>query len=146
LTKVEQVHMQANQLASLPPEMGNMVSIYNMNMCDNQLTTFPPEVRGWRNLYSCWFYNNPFTSLPDEIGEWASLNQIRIGGAQTTGGGLTTLPDTIGQVTFSYTSHLCTALADVLTAKLGSGVGSSNCTSKITGLWNYRNPSATSPL
>ena len=72
-----------DQLTSLPAEIGQLVSLVELDLGGNQLTSLPSEIGQLTSLTQLNLYNNQLTSLPAEIGQltsltelWLSLNQL----------------------------------------------------------------------
>ncbi|MFI5355530.1 MAG: COR domain-containing protein, partial [Desulfobaccales bacterium] len=59
-----------NQLTALPPEMGRLSQLGQMDVRDNQLTALPPEIRNLKKLKILQIRGNPLAvPLPPEIVE-----------------------------------------------------------------------------
>ncbi|MEW5860825.1 MAG: leucine-rich repeat domain-containing protein, partial [Cyanobacteriota bacterium] len=82
-----------NQLASLPPEIGQLHSLTYLDLSGNQFASLPPEIG---QLHSLTYLNlsfNQLASLPPEIGQLHSLTKLNLSFNQ-----LASLPAEIGQL------------------------------------------------
>lgn len=81
-------------ILELPPEIGNLTNLTNLNLDNNQLTGLPPEIGNLTNLTSLNLSSNQITSLPPEIGSLTNLTNLNLSINK-----LTTLPPEIGNLT-----------------------------------------------
>ena len=72
---------------SIPPELGNLANLENLDLYNNQLTgTIPPELGNLANLEGLYLYNNQLTgTIPPELGNIANLYSLRLHENQLTG-------------------------------------------------------------
>jgi Leucine-rich repeat (LRR) protein len=70
------LHLYNNQLTSIPPEMGRLVKLEELNLSYNQLTSIPPEITGMVKLEYLNLNNNQLTSIPPEIGQLVNLTDL----------------------------------------------------------------------
>jgi Leucine-rich repeat (LRR) protein len=88
-------------LTALPPEIGQLTSLFALRLDGNQLTALPPEIGQLSNLHELALDNNQLTALPPEVGELTNLRTLRLNGNQ-----LTALPPEIGQLSNLFTLRL----------------------------------------
>lgn len=88
------VDLRISDLKVLPPEIGNLVNLRELDIQSNQLTTLPKQIGKLANLTHLRCYSNKITELPDEIEGLISLEQWIMWSNQ-----LQTLPSTIGRLT-----------------------------------------------
>ncbi|MEE9365283.1 MAG: leucine-rich repeat domain-containing protein [Dehalococcoidales bacterium] len=65
-----------NQIAELPPEIGNLTKLEFLDLSGNQLTTLPTEIGNLSNLQILYLDGNQLTVLLAEIGNLTSLNHL----------------------------------------------------------------------
>ena len=64
-------------LEYLPPEIGNLTGLTQLNLTGNQLTGLPPEIGNLTSLTELNLHNNQLrTVLPPEIGNLTSLTVL----------------------------------------------------------------------
>jgi Leucine-rich repeat (LRR) protein len=61
------LNLSANQLTTLPPEIGDLGNLQVLLLADNQLTILPPEISDLSSLQSLDLRNNQLATLPVEI-------------------------------------------------------------------------------
>ena len=83
-----------NQLTALPPEIGKLTTLQKLDCSDNRLATLPPEIGKLSMLQGLWCSFNQLTSFPPEIGKLALLEKLYCFHNQ-----LTALPSEIGKLT-----------------------------------------------
>lgn len=88
LTQVRNLEMDYNQLTSLPESMGQLTHLEFLFLDHNHLTTLPKTMSQWIQLKGLYLGDNQLTDLPTTIGQ---LTHLRIHH-------LTRLPATIGQL------------------------------------------------
>jgi len=67
LTNLPELNLSFNQLNSLPPEIGKLTNLKKLFLSSNQLSTLPPEIRKLANLKKLDLRNNPMLPIPPEI-------------------------------------------------------------------------------
>ncbi|MFC2141186.1 leucine-rich repeat domain-containing protein [Acidobacteriota bacterium] len=88
LSNLEELNLYRNQLSgSIPPELGNLSNLIELSFSDNQLTgSIPPELGNLSNLDTLWLYNNQLTgSIPPELGNLSNLDTLWLFDNQLTG-------------------------------------------------------------
>ncbi len=66
------------RLIALPPEIGRLTALRELDLHDNQLSTLPPEIGKLTKLVKLELYNNHLTALPDEIGQLSALEELNL--------------------------------------------------------------------
>ena len=79
------LYLWGNQLTSLPPEIGNLVNLRVLGLSYNQLLSIPPEIGNLASLQMLEIYYTQLTSLPPEIGNLASLQVLLMVNNQLSG-------------------------------------------------------------
>jgi hypothetical protein len=93
LVGLHEIDLSYNQLTSLPPEIGNLVSLQGLALYGNQLSSIPPVIGNLSSLQWLDLGYNQLTSLPPEIGNLASLLELDLESNQ-----LASLPPDIGNL------------------------------------------------
>ena len=101
LSMLQELYLDGNQLAALPPEIGRLSSLQTLYLNGNQLTALPPEIGRLSSLQTLYLYANQLTALPPEIGRLSSLQTLYLNGNQ-----LTALPPEIGRLSLLQTLYL----------------------------------------
>lgn len=83
-----------NQLTSLPPEVGDLLSLKLLLARGNALTELPPEIGALASLVTLSISSNRLTHLPDSIGSLTALTTL-----QANGNALTDLPIELARCT-----------------------------------------------
>ena len=91
IKRLTTLYAGANQLASLPSEIGGLQALQRLYVSFNQLTSLPGEIGGLRALKDLHVSSNQLTSLPAEIGRLQALQELSVSSNQ-----LTSLPAEIG--------------------------------------------------
>jgi hypothetical protein len=71
-------------LTHLPPEIGQLQNLQELNLQANQLTHLPPQIGQLRNLQTLWLNSNRLTHLPPEIGQLKNLQYLVLSHNQLT--------------------------------------------------------------
>ncbi|MCX6853300.1 MAG: hypothetical protein NTV80_00165, partial [Verrucomicrobia bacterium] len=82
-----------NQLTSLPPEIGQLTALMELNLDNNQLSRLPPEIGQLKQLRHLFLYSNQLSTLPSQIGQLSALRVLN-----PYANKLTMLPAEIGQL------------------------------------------------
>jgi hypothetical protein len=69
-----------NRIAHLPPEIGELKHLGELDLGDNQLTALPAEIGELENLEELDLSDNQLTHLPPEIGKLKKLKYLHLGG------------------------------------------------------------------
>jgi hypothetical protein len=91
--RIVQLVFQDNQSTSLPPEIGQLKNLQELDLLRNALTSVPPEIGQLKNLQKLDLEDNQLTSLPPEIGQLNNLQKLDL-----TGNPLTSLPPEVEQL------------------------------------------------
>jgi Leucine-rich repeat (LRR) protein len=67
LNKLIELNLASNQLTALPSEIGNLTYLTNLNIERNHISFLPPEIGKLTNLKWLNLSNNKLTTLPPEI-------------------------------------------------------------------------------
>ena len=120
----------------IPPELGNLVNLQDLNLSGNQLTgEIPPELGNLVNLGGFNLYNNQLTgTIPQELGNLVNLGGFNLYNNQLTG----TIPQELGnlvnltELNLSY-NQLTGAIAPELVGNLGKLQGLYLANNRLTG-------------
>ena len=93
LTHLIELNLAGNQLMILPPEIGRLAKLTQLELRQNELIFLPPEIGQLANLTELELSFNPLTSLPIEIGQLSNLTTLILEFNQ-----LMSLPKEIGQL------------------------------------------------
>lgn len=88
------LYLDNNQLRSLPPEIGELSCLWHLSLDNNQLSNVPPEIGQLNSLITFHLGNNQFNNLPVEMGQLSGLRYLYLDNNQ-----LSNLPPEIGQLT-----------------------------------------------
>lgn len=91
MKKLEDFHLQLNELDTLPPVICNISSLKKLRLGGNSLTSLPREIGRMRNLELLTLWSNNLSALPEEIGELVNLKALNIAYNEN----LTSLPSSI---------------------------------------------------
>jgi len=92
LTALRELEVYGEQLTALPPEIGQLTALTKLNLAKNRLTALPPEIGQLTALKELNLSHNELTSLPPQIGQLKSLMYLYLNNNQ-----LTALPLEIGK-------------------------------------------------
>ena len=68
-----------DEIVYLPPEIGNLTSLTELDLDGNQLTELPPEIGNLTGLTKLDLWVNGLTALPSEIGNLTGLTSLNLG-------------------------------------------------------------------
>ena len=94
LTELTELDLHGNQLTALPPEIGQLTQLTLLSLRGNRLTALPPEIGQLTALTALCLDGNQLTALPPEIGQLTALTLLDLRGNR-----LSALPPEIGQLT-----------------------------------------------
>jgi Leucine rich repeat len=93
LNKLVNLNLTRNLLSDLPPTIGGMASLTEINLYRNNLTTLPESFGSLNNLSSLFLNSNQLTCLPESFGKLTKLRELRIDENR-----ITTLPSSFGNL------------------------------------------------
>jgi len=64
---LEKLFLNENNLESLPPEIGNLSKLVELNLDENKLISLPPDIGRLQSLEILNFNQNSLNDLPNEI-------------------------------------------------------------------------------
>jgi len=73
---IDTLYLSLSDLATLPPEIGNLTSLDTLNLSRNQLVDLPPEIGELTSLTKLYLESNELASIPPEIGDLTSLTKL----------------------------------------------------------------------
>ncbi|MRX65543.1 hypothetical protein [Maribacter luteus] len=91
--KIIKLRLDAN-LISIPPEIGQLIDLEDLNIAENQLTSIPKEIGQLTNLTRLHLGDNLLTAIPAEIGQLIDLSSLVLNQNE-----LTELPPELAQLT-----------------------------------------------
>ena len=95
LEKLEDLHLQHNELTALPPMICNIASLKKLRLGANSLDTLPASIQNLKKLELLTLWSNNLSELPQEIGELVNLRALNISDNER----LNSLPETIVRLT-----------------------------------------------
>jgi Leucine-rich repeat (LRR) protein len=81
---LQRLEFPNNQLSSLPPEIGNLVNLRDLDLSHNNLSSLPPEIGNLSSLVQLKLPNNQLSALPAEIGNLSILRLLYLFDNQLT--------------------------------------------------------------
>jgi internalin A len=93
LGSLQQLDLIGNQLIALPLEIGQLRSLETLSLAENQLTILPPEIGLLSKLRILFLDGNQLTELPQEIEQLSNLEWLSLKDNQ-----LVSLPSEIGML------------------------------------------------
>lgn len=114
LIGLQELNLQNNQLTKLPPEIGKLIHLRGLNLGGNQFTEFPQEIGPLTNLEWLYLWCNQLRKLPPTIDLLINLRWLDLRRNQ-----LTVLPSEIGKLTKLYWLHLSRNQLTALTPEIG---------------------------
>ncbi len=93
LTMLIELDVNDNNLTELPEEIGELINMIYLTIDDNHISELPKEIGQLIKLTDLYSSNNKLTKLPEQIGDLSNLDYFQIDDNQ-----LITLPGTIGKL------------------------------------------------
>lgn len=93
LSQLRDLNLSHNQLADLPPEIGHLTNLTRLDLSHNRLTHLPPEIGRLTNLTQLYVHHNQLTGLP-ELEQLSRLSRLNLSSNQ-----LTDFPAWLGHLT-----------------------------------------------
>jgi Leucine rich repeat/WG containing repeat len=78
LQKLQELHLDHNQISSLPEEIGLLTEMRTLNIDSNQLTSLPNEIGDLKSLRRLELSHNIIQSLPFEINRLQTLEYLSL--------------------------------------------------------------------
>jgi len=95
------LELNENQIAIIPPEIGSLKALIDIDLSYNQIMVIAPELGSLTALVILSLNNNQLTTLPPEIGSLTALRHLSLEHNQ-----LTSLPPELGNLTGLYSIDL----------------------------------------
>ena len=114
LTALQKLWLGNNQLESLPDAIGQLTALVELRLDSNQLESLPDAIGQLTALLELSLENNQLESLPDAIGRLTALQTLWLGSNQ-----LGSLPDAIGRLTALQTLWLANNQLESLPDAIG---------------------------
>jgi len=80
--QVTRLYFDIIELRNLPPEIGNLTNLTELDIYSNQLSNLPTELGNLTNLTGLYLPDNQLRSLPAEIGNLTNLTDLYLAGNQ----------------------------------------------------------------
>lgn len=93
LTNLRQLNLRNNQVTSLPSEIGKLTNLFSLDLRNNHLHSIPSEIGNLFLLRYLELDNNPLNLLPSEIWTLTGINWLSLRNIQ-----LNSLPPEIGNL------------------------------------------------
>ena len=93
LMSLRELDLRDNQLTTVPAEIGQLTALTELSLSGNQLTSLPAEIGQLTLLLQLSLSHNQLTSVPASIGELTSLLELYLHGNK-----LTSVPAAIGEL------------------------------------------------
>ena len=114
LTTLENLDLSETQLSELPPEIGQLTALQSLNLGNNRLSELPPEIGRLTALQNLDLRQNELRELPPEIGQLTALQNLYLNGNR-----LSTLPSEIWLLTALQRLRLSANQLEVLSPEIG---------------------------
>lgn len=99
--KLDSLTIEGLGSSFLPPEIGNLNNLQNLDIHKGSLTAIPPQIGSLSNLKTLLLYENEIASMPQEIG---SLSQLEV--IDLRSNNLTSVPIGLGNLANLKRIHL----------------------------------------
>ena len=132
-TNVVKLWIPEHLKGELPPEIGQLISLQELDLGINELTKLPPEMGQLTHLRKLDLSGNQFSELPPEIWQLTSLQELKLNMNR-----LTELPPEIGQLTNLQELDLRDNQIMELPPEFGR-------LTRLQELWLWHNPLSTLP-
>lgn len=93
LTWLQELDLSQSSLTELPPQLGNLSQLKVLNLESNKLTCLPPELGNLSQLQKLDLNRNKLTTLPAEIGKLSELKILEVHWNK-----LSSIPDEVGNL------------------------------------------------
>lgn len=90
----ESIVLSSSSIANVPPEVGRLNSLTELNLAFNHVSSLPAEIGQLGRLKVLNLWSNHLTSLPDEIGELGNLRRLGLANNR-----LISLPPSVARLT-----------------------------------------------
>ncbi len=94
LTALTELELNRNQFTAVPPEIAQLAALTTLFLDGNQLTALPPEIGQLTALTLLSLTTNQLTAVPPEIGRLTALTEFYLDDNQ-----FTAVPSEVGQLT-----------------------------------------------
>src|SRR5689334_20848835 len=74
------LYLSSLSLTSVPPEIGQLINLQELDLGGNQLTSLPPEMGQLKNLQTLNLSWDTLSDVPPVIGELTSLQYLNLAG------------------------------------------------------------------
>ena len=118
LTGLQRLYLYNNQITTIPSEIGQLTGLLKLYLGSNQITTIPSEIGLLTQLQELGLYNNQITTIPSEIGQLTELKALHLNNNQ-----ITTIPSEIGQLTGLQGLHLGSNQITTIPSEIGQLTG-----------------------
>ena len=133
LTALTELNLSNNQLSILPPEIGQLITLKELDLSNNQLSSPPPEIGQLTDLKQLDLSKNQISQLPQWICKLSALSELNLYDNQ-----LITLPPEIAQLTAIKELVLSKNRINTLPPELSQ-------LTTLTGLYLFKNQLTTLP-
>ena len=101
LTWLRELDLSRNQLRSVPETLDQLAKLQKLYLSDNELTSVPEALGQLTGLQKLYLARNQLTSVPETLGQLTQLRELDLSNNQ-----LTSVPKTLGQLTGLQRLHL----------------------------------------
>ena len=104
-----ELRLESNCLSALPWQIGELASLESLWLGCNELTALPVSIDGLRRLRDLWLCSNAIEALPESIGDLHRLERLELSSNQ-----LSDLPHSVSRLARLKELHLRSNLFSVL--------------------------------